>query len=283
MRIGTLLHSSNEHTTPLQPTIILWCASSPDRLATHPSGRCTCIPNHGIGSFTSSGPKRSTSLELGYYPPDRQWVTVATSAPATTPSDTASTDQTVRFATIPAQIRLTQLAALGQQPISPVSPPLEPAQQQALAELVSRHQVQPDAMSSAEVGQLVRGPAQQELPGVEAGSLALVGGEAETVSSPMPGPEQGPKAFWLNVNAELIVYGATEPDASVTLGGEPIPLHPDGTFSCHFALPDGEHALTVSAVSAAGDSRQAELHFTRRTDYQGEVGTAPQDPADFSL
>ncbi len=44
-----------------------------------------------------------------------------------------------------------------------------------------------------------------------------------------------PAGFWLNINAELIVYGATEPGAQVTLGGRPIQLRPDGTFSCRFS------------------------------------------------
>ena len=47
------------------------------------------------------------------------------------------------------------------------------------------------------------------------------------------------KGFWFNVNAELIIYGATEPTARVTLGGHEIKLRPDGTFSYRFSLPDG--------------------------------------------
>ncbi len=47
--------------------------------------------------------------ELGYYRRPREWVTVATSLTAVTPADTTSTDPTVRYETIPAQTRLTQL------------------------------------------------------------------------------------------------------------------------------------------------------------------------------
>jgi len=58
------------------------------------------------------------------------------------------------------------------------------------------------------------------------------------------------RGFWMVVNTELIVYGATEPDASVTVQGRPIKLNPDGTFSLRFALPDGEQVIPVKGVSA---------------------------------
>ncbi|MBI4845342.1 MAG: DUF4912 domain-containing protein [Candidatus Omnitrophica bacterium] len=60
------------------------------------------------------------------------------------------------------------------------------------------------------------------------------------------------RKFWLVVNTELIVYGATEPDASVSIQGRPIKLNADGTFSIRFALPDGEQVIPVKAVSADG-------------------------------
>ena len=108
---------------------------------------------------------------------------------------------------------------------------------------------------------------------------APLGGEAESVSSPAAPEEQRPAGFWFNINAELVIYGATEPGANVAVGGRPIQLQPDGTFSCRCSLPDGEHGVTVSAMSVEGELRQAALKFTRRTDYQGEVGAAPQDPS----
>jgi len=82
------------------------------------------------------------------------------------------------------------------------------------------------------------------------------------------------------VNAELIIYGATEPDAQVTIGGRVIKLRPDGTFSFRFALPDGEYELPAVAVSAdKTDGRAAELKFSRSTEYRGDVGAHPQDPS----
>jgi hypothetical protein len=103
--------------------------------------------------------------------------------------------------------------------------------------------------------------------GVESGVSSLFGGQP------------GPKGFWLNVNAELVVYGATEADATVMIAGRAVKLRPDGSFSCRFALPDGEFELPVSAISAdQTDGRAAELKFSRQTGYCGEVGALPQDP-----
>jgi hypothetical protein len=76
------------------------------------------------------------------------------------------------------------------------------------------------------------------------------------------------------------VYGATEPDAKVTLGGHEIKLRPDGSFSYHFSLPDGKYDLPAVAVSSDGtDGRAANLKFGRDTEYLGDVGAHPQDPS----
>lgn len=60
------------------------------------------------------------------------------------------------------------------------------------------------------------------------------------------------KKFWLVVNTELIVYGATEPDAKVTVQGKPVRLRQDGTFTLRFSLPDGKQVIPVCAVSNEG-------------------------------
>ena len=103
-------------------------------------------------------------------------------------------------------------------------------------------------------------------------------GAVSSFSSPLGGMERR-KGFWFNVNAELIIYGATEPAAEVTIGGRVIKLRPDGTFSYRFALPDGNYDLPAVATNAdKDDSRTAALKFSRRTDYCGDVGKHPQDP-----
>ncbi|MDQ7773824.1 MAG: DUF4912 domain-containing protein [Elusimicrobiales bacterium] len=79
-------------------------------------------------------------------------------------------------------------------------------------------------------------------------------------------PKPAEKKFWLVADCELILYGATEPDASVTLAGRKVHLNPDGTFSMRFALPDGNMDLPVAATSADGsDTRSIEIKVTRST------------------
>ncbi|MBM3244160.1 MAG: DUF4912 domain-containing protein [Candidatus Omnitrophica bacterium] len=75
---------------------------------------------------------------------------------------------------------------------------------------------------------------------------------AGVTSMASPVKKQAPKGFWLEVNCELIVYGATEPDAKVTVQDKVVPLRRDGTFTLRFALPDGKQVIPVKAVSRDG-------------------------------
>lgn len=74
------------------------------------------------------------------------------------------------------------------------------------------------------------------------------------------------QGFWMVVDAELIVYGATEPDAKVTVQGRPISLRKDGTFTLRFALPDGRQVIPVEGTSAkTGEKRRITPIVTRKT------------------
>jgi hypothetical protein len=65
------------------------------------------------------------------------------------------------------------------------------------------------------------------------------------------------RKFWLVVDCELIVYGATEPDAKVTVQGKPVNLRPDGTFTLRYYLPDGKQVIPVKAVSSDREEERA--------------------------
>lgn len=74
------------------------------------------------------------------------------------------------------------------------------------------------------------------------------------------------RGFWLVADCELILYGATEPDAKVTVAGRNIKLNPDGTFTMRFAFPDGKLDLPVEAYSNDGvDRRKITITATRAT------------------
>jgi len=82
------------------------------------------------------------------------------------------------------------------------------------------------------------------------------GGLMSSWSTNIHGDKNKKKDFWLVVNTELIVYGATEPDAKVSVQGLPIKLRPDGTFTLRFALPDGKQVIPVVAINADGDDKR---------------------------
>src|SRR5258708_2574776 len=87
------------------------------------------------------------------------------------------------------------------------------------------------------------------------------------------------REFFMHVNAEVIFYGGTHPEAKVTVAGQPIQLQPDGTFRYHFIFPDHDFEIPIVAVSPDGkETRSAVLFFRRETTRQGDVGHTAQPP-----
>jgi uncharacterized protein len=75
-----------------------------------------------------------------------------------------------------------------------------------------------------------------------------------------------PRQFWLVADAELIVYGATEPDAAVFVGSRQIPLNPDGTFRFHMSFQDGQIDYPIVAIAKDGvQQRSVHMQFDRET------------------
>ena len=75
-----------------------------------------------------------------------------------------------------------------------------------------------------------------------------------------------PRKFWLVADAELIVYGATEPDATVTIGDREIKLSPDGTFRFQMSFQDGVIDYPIKAVAVDGEqTRSIHMNFERQT------------------
>jgi hypothetical protein len=224
--------------------------------------------------------------ELGYYRSDQKWIAIAISSPAVTPPDTESEDKTVQFATMPVpkgetRVPASSLAAptyalvqgdffsemrqtlptLAQSRFSFESGAMfeewTEARERALAEEIGLSHFERRQAGSMEIWALIAKQGQQENPS----SIDL-----NAISSPLGGMEQG-KEFWLEVNAELLIYGGTKPDASLTFDGRPLTLRPDGTFSCRVALPDGHYDVVIEAISAENDSRRARLKFSRCTEW----------------
>lgn len=96
---------------------------------------------------------------------------------------------------------------------------------------------------------------------------------------PISSWSSAPRGFFMNVNAELIFYGGTHPQARVTIDGKPVQLQPDGTFRYHFVYPDAGYEIPIVAVSPDGlETRRAVLRFERSTSCEGQVDATPQPP-----
>jgi len=84
--------------------------------------------------------------------------------------------------------------------------------------------------------------------------------------------------FHFDVDAEVIVYGTTNPDSYVTLAGEPVPLRADGTFTVRMAMPNRRQVVPIVANSADGvEQRTTILSIDRNTRCMEPI---IRDPAD---
>ena len=74
------------------------------------------------------------------------------------------------------------------------------------------------------------------------------------------------RSFWLVADAELIVYGATDPSAKLLIEDEEVPLANDGTFRLQVPFRDGIQNYSIKAIDKDGvDSRNITMKFERVT------------------
>ena len=74
------------------------------------------------------------------------------------------------------------------------------------------------------------------------------------------------RSFWLVADAELIVYGATDPSATLTIGDEKVPLASDGTFRLQVPFRDGSQNYEIKALDSTGQQdRSITMRFDRNT------------------
>lgn len=72
--------------------------------------------------------------------------------------------------------------------------------------------------------------------------------------------------FEFEVDAEMVVFGSTRPDAYVTLRGEPIRVRDDGTFMVRLPMPEAREVLPIVASSSDGvEQRTVILSIDRNT------------------
>ena len=227
---------------------------------------------------------RDYAIEIGYLCNDGRWLLLARSAqvhiPPVYPSDwiedhfmTVGWDQDLRGTTIKTLTHPTKRVetAYGSNELyEEIFGMAESAEAQRLAGSLfgSMQQVPSSAVSSF---------AMPVSSYVFPSGVGMWAGEVPTMSGlTMSGagfsasaPPVRPREFWLVADAELIVYGATEPDATVTVGGKPIKLNSDGTFRFQMSFQDGLIDYPIFAVAADGEQNRAiHMKFNRETPYR---------------
>lgn len=74
------------------------------------------------------------------------------------------------------------------------------------------------------------------------------------------------REFQFDVDAEMIIYGTTHPDAHVQLGGEPVKIREDGSFTVRMSMPDRRQVIPIVAASNDGvEQRTIVLAVERNT------------------
>ncbi len=177
------------------------------------------------------------------------------------------------------------------------SPTWSDEQRRILAALLGTALIDRMGLGSAELDELIRKTLSERLHSESASGFGAVwqramglGGESSLFSgfgawsgvtswgeSAQPFSARVERGFFMHVNAEIIFYGGTHPDATVWIDGKQVKLNPDGTFRHHFRMPDGDWRIPVVAQSPDKvEQRSATLSFQRATERVGDVGATGQ-------
>ncbi|MBC8474093.1 MAG: DUF4912 domain-containing protein, partial [Candidatus Omnitrophica bacterium] len=98
--------------------------------------------------------------------------------------------------------------------------------------------------------------------------FVIGGGEHSAGASESMEKGKGQRRFFFELATELIVYGRTESDAELWLGGKKVELNKDGTFSMRLALPDGKVPLEFTAISKdKKEYRKINTYVERNTNH----------------
>ncbi len=261
-------------------------------------------------------PGESYAAQLGFFDQNGSWTSSVNSGSATTPADgLADESLAAEFATAPAALTFEQMLALLNEHMAEGESLLQAAaritadgreiafrpgqaptwtdeQRRLLGALLGTAIVDRIGLGSAEIDELLRkqliaklqhedssglGPVWQRAVSQPAAESSLFSGVTSWSASWSPVVTAAQRGFFMHVNAEVIFYGGTHPDATVWIDGKPVALAPDGTFRYHFRMPDGEWAIPIVAQSPDGvEQRSATLSFLRGTSRTGEVGATAQ-------
>jgi uncharacterized protein len=224
--------------------------------ATHPHTLQEVVVDGGAREWYLPVPlsDRDYRVELGYRLTGGGWLSLAVSAVARVPAESLAAPGLPGFA--PFSIDPDQpLQAALPAPLTSAGVEHERFYQQAMAVSPQRLRQGSETFHEHEVG--VAGSNLHQVSG------AGVWASGRTESG--AGPARA-RSFWLVADAELIVYGATEPSATLTIGERQVPLESDGRFHLHVPFADGEQVYPIRALAADGEQeRSIRLDVQRRT------------------
>jgi len=83
--------------------------------------------------------------------------------------------------------------------------------------------------------------------------------------------------FKFEVDAQMVVYGVTAPGSTVSIGGEPLKVADDGTFSTRVEMPDKRQVLPVVACSRDGTQQRTTVLAVERNTKVMEVVSSDRD------
>ena len=244
-------------------------------------------------------PDTSFVAQLGYYTNEGGFVVLARSAEIRTPRDTLSPNTDAKFVTIPFSISFKEILEMikgmglpGEELVETLArlqdsdTPLPfqkprtvptPPKTGDLIDYVGDEEIRRRMVGSFEITEILKKRFETALSSGQWGSSGWV----TSVSSPFGASFGRERGFHMHVNAELIIYGGTEPNARLRIDGHDVKLSKDGTFSYHFVLPDGQFHIPIEATSADKvETRSALLSFLRMTDTAGDVRKTGQPKMD---
>jgi hypothetical protein len=83
------------------------------------------------------------------------------------------------------------------------------------------------------------------------------------------------KNFHLDLDAEMVVFGNTHPAALLTVGGEPVAIRSDGSYSTRVPLPNNRQVLAVTSKSRDGlDEQTVVIAVERNTKVMEPLSSA---------
>ncbi|MCT0226520.1 DUF4912 domain-containing protein [Synechococcus sp. CS-1328] len=212
-------------------------------------------------------PDRDYRIELGARLPAGGWLSLAFSSVARMPAAEPSLE--VADAFVPFELESLPMTDA----IAEATIPVAPAGQHERIYQQSMRQVR-------RVGSEIFQDATDALHGAGRADLTDSGAglwASGRQASGVGGVKARQRSFWLVADAELIVYGATDPAATLSIGGETVPLSADGTFRLQVPFRDGQQLYAIEAVAADGEQRRhITLQFERKTP---EEHTNPKDMA----